>query len=102
MDLDRVPAAQRDLRPAFSCQVDKLTLFTGLAAGAWPVRGDLSLLVAPHVEREQGAAQLVFCSYQELDGLGRLDRSHQVDRAVQDSRCVTGLDRAFRRSREHA
>src|SRR5689334_18928287 len=53
MDLNRVPAAQGDLWPALSCQMDKFTLFAGLAAGTRPVCGDLSLLIAPYVKGEQ-------------------------------------------------
>src|SRR5579859_2130990 len=102
MDLDRVSTAQGDLRPALACQMGELTLFTRLAAGAWLGRGDLGLLIAPYVKREQCAAQLVLCAHQKFDGLSRLDRPHKIDRAIQDSRCVAGFHRAFRRSREYA
>jgi len=40
---------------ALARQMNKLMLFTGLAASAGPGRGDLSLLVAPYVKGEQRA-----------------------------------------------
>ena len=52
VDLYRVPAAQGDLRPALTRQMNEFPLLARLAAGARPGSSNLSLLIAPNVEGE--------------------------------------------------
>src|SRR5215467_10893896 len=99
MNLHGVSAAQGNLRAALAGQVGELPPAAGLAVRVRLVRSDLRLLISPDVERQQRPPQRVFCAYQELDGLGCLDGSDQVDRAVQYACRVAGLNRSFRRSR---
>jgi hypothetical protein len=73
MNLNRVSAAQSNLRPMLTCQVDEFMFLASLAARAWLGGGYLGLFVTPHVKGKQGPSQLVFCAYQELNGFGRLD-----------------------------
>src|SRR5882724_1085481 len=82
MDLHGVPAAQGDLRSTLARQMDKVTLFAGLAAGTWPGSSNFSLLIAPYVEGKQSPPKLVFCTHQKLNCLCGLDRPNQVNGAV--------------------
>src|SRR5262249_28896777 len=91
VDLHRVSAAQRNLRPALSGQVDKLMLAADLAAGAGTLGRNLAAVVAPEIEGQQRAPQLVASTHQKLHGFRGLDGTDKVDGAVEDTGGVTSL-----------
>src|SRR5262249_26288809 len=92
MKLYRVSSAMGDLGTGFSSQVDELMAFTGLAARPGVPGFDFGVIVAPEVEGEQRAAQLVAGPDQDLQRLGGLNGANQVDGAVEDAGGIAGLD----------
>jgi len=97
VNLDRVAAAEGDVRAAFAGKMRELATVAAAAAFTRTSGGDLGVLVGPNVPGEQGAAELGAGSDQQLDRFGGGEGSHQVDRAVQDARGVAGFDQARRR-----
>ena len=59
VNLHRIAAAERDVRPSFAGEMNEVALLAGAASRARLVGLDGSVVVAPHVIRQQGAADLV-------------------------------------------
>ena len=57
MNLYRIPAAQRNVRTAFSGQMNELPFPAHAAICTRFIGGDLRMLVAPHVKRQKTAPQ---------------------------------------------
>src|SRR5260370_21984187 len=76
-------------------------LAAGLAVRAGTRGGDFSTIVAPQIEGEQRAPQLVARAHQKLERFGALYGTNEIHGAVQDSGGLAGLHRPLRRCAEH-
>ena len=66
VDLDGVPATERDMGTSFARQMDEVAFIAATATLAWALRRDFGVIVRPNIVREEGAPEFVFCSYQDL------------------------------------
>jgi hypothetical protein len=73
VDLDRVAAAEGDVRTAFTGQMGEDAFAADFACGVWFGGADLAALVAPEVVAQERAAHEVVLVREELEGLGDLD-----------------------------
>ncbi len=94
VDLDGVASAEGDVGAGFAVEIAEVMALAGLAVRAGLRDGHLRALVAPEVVGEQGAADAVARAHEELQALGRLDRSKEVHRGVEDAGGIAGLNDA--------
>ncbi len=77
VDLDGVSAAERDVRPAFACQLRVFVQAASRTTWARLVSLDLGAVVLPDIEGQQSSAQ-VFCGAdQKLESFGGSDGGGQ-------------------------
>src|SRR6476646_7734407 len=83
------------MRSAFACQMNAIVLSTGSAATPRVPSRHLPTLVFPDIERQQCAANLLFCTDQNLDGFGSSNRRNHIHNWTQHSCRFTGFNRSL-------
>src|SRR5436309_12430263 len=91
MNLHRVPTTQRDVRTAFTAQVNKLALAANPTTGARMVSHDLGALVSPEVKGKQRPAQLIIGTAQQLERFGCSHRSRATHYGIQNAGCFASF-----------
>lgn len=91
VNLNRVAAAEGDVRAAFAGEVGEEALSADGAGGVGFGGVDLSALVGPEVVGEEGAAHEVGLVGEEFESLGGLDGGGEVDRGGEDAGGVAGF-----------
>src|SRR6266702_843061 len=98
VDLDRIAAAEGDVRTVLAGEMGEFSLAADFAAGARRAGSDLGAVEArasggvPQLEGDQRAAHEVGLSGKELQGFGDLDGSGEVDGGGEDAGSVAGFD----------
>src|SRR5205085_2608626 len=102
VNLNRISSAQCDVRSAFARQMNETVLSTGSAARPRVPSRHLPTLIFPDIERQQCAANLLFCTDQNLDGFGSSNRRNHIHNGTQHSCRLAGFNCSLWRIRKDA
>lgn len=82
MNLNRVSAAECDVRPACSREVYEIMLLAGSTAGTRLAGGHFGVFIPPEINRDQGATKLGLRADQELQGFAGCKGGNEINRRI--------------------